>query len=289
MAWNKPGEEKVKVKGEQRSVHLRGLVAGAVVVIGAAVAAWFILGGGSAPVREGADGTVSRRIKEVTPAAAPKAETVVKRDRYWEHDTTNGLNLAQRRKWWAAHRPAPHWTNDTARTQPRPKYAIFSHRSENEIAAYLTAEPGQAMVGTPRYGPRYVEDFLKSCEEPIIVSKDDDEYVRDLKRAMIQTKIDLRERMNAGEDLGQILLDTRAELQRLAGYRRELERTVREQALGENVRTSAELDDMIKAANKMLEAKGIAPMKLGPIAKRAMLLRAAERGVNVRKRKNGGK
>ena len=47
MAWNRPSEEK-KVEGKggggQWNVHLKGLVAGVIVVVGAAIAAWFMTG-----------------------------------------------------------------------------------------------------------------------------------------------------------------------------------------------------------------------------------------------------
>ena len=73
MGWNRPSEEKkVEGKGRQWNGRLKGLIAGAIVVVGAAVAAWWIFGDGPAPVREGADGTMKGLIREAKPAERPK-------------------------------------------------------------------------------------------------------------------------------------------------------------------------------------------------------------------------
>lgn len=218
-------------------------------------------------------------ISAVAPKIAvkqTKQESIEKESRikYWESPTTNGLTEAQIRKWFAVRRPKPHFTNDTARTAERPRYAIFDHYSENEIALYLTLDPRSSLIGTPRYDKKFTDDFLKSCEVPIIVNDEDDEYTRDLKRQMIATKIDLRGRMSQGEDLGQILLETRKEIQRLGQVRRELESEVRMKAKSGEVTSEEELDDYVRAANLMLESKGAAPIKLGPVIRRALVRRA---------------
>ena len=46
MAWNRPIEKKEEQKrGGQLNVHLKGLFAGLIVVVGAVVVAWWFLGG----------------------------------------------------------------------------------------------------------------------------------------------------------------------------------------------------------------------------------------------------
>lgn len=73
MAWNRPSGKTVEngSGGGQRTARLKGIVAGAVVVIGAGIAAWLLM-------REEADTRPRQRerglIREVTPAAAPKAK-----------------------------------------------------------------------------------------------------------------------------------------------------------------------------------------------------------------------
>ena len=218
--------------------------------------------------------------KEVTPSAAPTNKVVEvakpkpkeKRLKKWEYpvERTNELSAAELRKWKVMHRPPPGYTNDTSRTEPPPKYAIFKHHSENEIASLLTMTPGETLVGTPHYTKKLTDDFLKSLETPIVVTEEDSPEDAELKRAMIQTKIELKERLDAGEDLGQILLDTRSQYQDLARYKMTLEGELSELRKNPDV-TMQDIDDFMAAANQLLEQKGIAPIKLSPISKRMLM------------------
>lgn len=141
------------------------------------------------------------------------------------------------------------------------KPPIFEYSSENEIAGLLQIEPGDFLVGDIQYGQRFVDDFLESLRHPIIVSKDDDEETKALKRAVIDTKMEIKERYDAGEDIAKLLTDTRAELQRMGLYRDvlrdELLRLRREEGV-----TSQDIIDFTEAANMMLAAKGLQPFSM---------------------------
>ncbi len=192
---------------------------------------------------------------------------------YWERDTTNGLTHRQLMKWKIHHRPPAAITNRTSQTELPPAYAIFEARSENSIAALLTVPPGSSAVGDPEYERWFTKDFLKSLEAPIIVSEDDTPEQAQLKRDMIATKIELKARYDAGEDIAKIMSDTRKELQQLSVYRSEIETVFRE-AINKPGITEKEIDDFIESANIMLENKGVAPIKLGPLAKRRLVRKA---------------
>ena len=129
----------------------------------------------------------------------------------------------------------------------------------------LTIKPGQMLVGTPRYNGHVQRDFLESLKEPIIIKDDDSEYDKELKRAVRDAKIELKAAYDRGENIEDILLRSREEMQKLGRYKQEL-KTMTIQGLS-NAATAEEMDDYIQAANKMLEAKGIQPMDLSPIAK----------------------
>ena len=172
-------------------------------------------------------------------------------------------------RWKHYHVPPAIFTNTLSRTQPPEKYEIFEHWSENRIASYLTMEPGQGLVGTPVFDDTLESDFLKSCEEPIIVNKDDSEYNAALKRQMIETKIEIRQRMADGEKLGDILLETHKEMQKLAAVKSEIEQLVHESL--KEAKSEADIDDLMTAANKMLEDKGVAPISLNPVIKRNLM------------------
>ena len=156
------------------------------------------------------------------------------------------------------------------RERPRPAYAIFKHESENKIAALITMEPGRPVFGTQIYNEKFVDDFMKSCESPIVIEDSDDEYARRLKQDMIETKIELRERMREGENICDIMSDTRKELQRLGMVKKNIERMMVDE-LKTSAKDAYDVDDLVDAANALLEAQGIAPLKLNPVLKRSIM------------------
>jgi hypothetical protein len=122
-----------------------------------------------------------------------------------------------------------------------------------------------------KYSGRFKDDFLESLETPIVIEPDDPDDVKGLKRNVREAKIQLKEALDRGEDIEQIMLDTRKELQDLARYKMDLTHTIYEMRRDKPM-TTEELQDAVDAANKMLEAKGIAPMKFGPLVRQKMLM-----------------
>lgn len=277
MAWNRSSEEKVvsKGEGEQRSVHLKELIAGAVVIVGAGIAAWWLW-----PSDESAGETPPPRngglIKEVTPAAAPTNKVVetpkkvyrTKEEQYFAE--TNGLSKMGMMRWRFQHRPPAGWTNDTSITEGKPNYAIFTYEAENDIAALLTHEPGETLIGDGGYGEKFRREFMKSCEEPILIGDDDTPEQAALKKQMIATKIELRNRMAAGEDICEIMRETRKEYQRMNEMQDSVKSLLRD-VKHEGGKTMQDMEDALEAANRMLEEKGVAPLKLSPLAKRMLM------------------
>lgn len=237
------------------------LVAGAIVVLCTGIAAWWLWPEGE--TRQDAASTKRDLIKEVKPAAAPKAEPV---EAKVEDDDPNGMptEVGQTKNGYIKlpngrlHRVVGVHTNSSVVVKD--KYAIFDHPSENVLAAILTIEPGQTLVGTPDYRGAFKEDFLKSLSEPIIVKEDDPADVKEVKRALVEAKADLKAAYDRGEDIEDIVIRSREEFQHLAQYKQDLRVEVLKYAEREDV-TSEDLDDFVNAANKMLEKKGIAPLR----------------------------
>ena len=150
--------------------------------------------------------------------------------------------------------------------KPRFKYAIFDHPTDNELAAILTLKPGQTLIGGPIRHKDYKADFLKSIETPVIVRKDDPADVQEVKRAVIEARLLIKEAIDRGEDPADVIKEAYAEAQKLAVYKDDIRREVLNMAKDGDY-TEAEIDDLVAAANKMLAEKGIAPMNLGPIMK----------------------
>lgn len=159
-------------------------------------------------------------------------------------------------------------TNSIA-NRPKAKYQIFKRNCNNEIAAYLSMKPGDTLVGTPVYNGRFKKDFLASLEEPIIVSDDDSPEDAQLKRDVIAARIELKDAMDRGEDIEQIMLDTRKEMQRLMVAKMQLKQIFYEER--KKCETERDVEELFNACNKMLEEKGIAPLTYGPITKRNLM------------------
>ena len=154
-------------------------------------------------------------------------------------------------------------------------YSVFPHHCDNEIACYLAIKPGTPLLGDRKYNGRFKEEFIRSLSEPIIVNEDDSDEVKALKRNVAEAKANLKEALDRGEDIEQIMADTRKELQDLGRYKMDIERHVRELHREGNLTVDG-LQDVVDAANKMLAAKGIAPMKFGPLVRQKMLMMREE-------------
>ena len=154
-------------------------------------------------------------------------------------------------------------TNNNVRAKG--SWAIFKHASENVIAATISVEPGQILVGTPHFNGNFTRSFLRSLTDPIVVNEDDPPERRMLKLAVIEAKKQLKEAYDHGEDIEKIILDSREECQRLAQYRQQLKSTAFREA--NRAESEQEADDVLKAANILLESKGIAPLDSNPLTR----------------------
>ena len=134
---------------------------------------------------------------------------------------------------------------------------------------FMTMVPGEGLVGSPDYDESFREEFLKSCETPIIIDEDDTEYEKQLKREMEELKIDLRQRMRNGEDICEIMTETREEMMRLGVVRQQIEGEMRNML--SDAESVEDFDDCIEAADRILEAQGIAPLRINPIVRRNMM------------------
>ena len=132
---------------------------------------------------------------------------------------------------------------------------IFPNSADRDIAGLIVIEPGTDLIGSDEFDERFVKSFLKSIESPIIIGKDDSEEEKALKRAVIETKIELKARYDAGEDIAKILTDTRRELRELGAYREDLKNHLDELRRDGNL-TVDEMKDYVEAANVMLEERG---------------------------------
>ena len=282
MAWNGSSEKntngtsaaKRPVGGAKKSPSImRGAFAALAVVALAAGAWWWLARRAPEPVAP----EKPKRPTKASPPVVAKPTPLPKPKDYSSLDNiqlrrlpeseTNNLTEAQV-KYWRMFHPWPPPDKDQPKAK-HGKYHIFETRADNEIAFVLATEPGTMVIGNRSVGPDFESRFLKSLEKPIIVSKDDSEYEQNLKRAVIEAKLNLKDALDRGEDIGKIMDEARAELQKLARYRAQLEKEATVM-LHRGEIGAADAEDVIKAVNKMLEEKGIAPIELNSMSRLAM-------------------
>ena len=293
MAWNRPsgnGEaasSPLLRKGGASAIKRRGrrfpIVAATLVVLGAAVAAWWLW-----PQRERGEDTVSTTptslIREVTPAAAPKAKV---------HERFRPPSLKTKEEKLAFYRkifgndipenlkPTLYFIENPAETgfepSPRPE-DIFHHHSERTIAAVLLMQPGAFMMGRPQYDEDFDDDFRKSLKEPTLVTKDDTPEQQELKRAVNETKAELAERMRRGEKPSDIMNAVMNDAYELGKYKRNVEELLQEYE-SDATKSDQDVRDFVAAVNIMLKDKGA-----DPVAEPELLHRKARLRIEARER-----
>lgn len=234
----------------------------ALLIVGCAVVVWFAL----RPTDEESAATPSQRktgsIKEVKPTApavkvkedAPVAVDETETPRTQTYFDEQGIE----RYPGGARVPRK---NPNKVSFPDRRAVKWTFDCEDEISALIDMEPGDVVVGDIEYGESFIVDFNNSLTNKIVVSAADDPYSRRLKEGVIAAKQDLYDAMQRGEDIAQIMTDTRREMRNLFEYKSLLEEEI------SAIRDSGEYTDeniyeFVEAANKMLEDKGIPPIKM---------------------------
>ena len=131
--------------------------------------------------------------------------------------------------------------------------------ADRQLSLLLFATDGNTGLLTP-FNRRFKDQFLKSLETPIIPSKDDSPELQEQKRQMNEVKIFLKERMDAGEDIVEILNDEYKKSQKVRVLRQNLQEELRK--LEKTATSVEEVQDYIDAANKMLDEHGASHLGL---------------------------
>lgn len=274
--WNRSstdGAEACATHGKHPFIH--GISASLVVVAGVGISLYILRGTderaapGVVPAKTGLIGA-QRPAENPKPNPKPKEEKKDGKDAAIDPDArptkvgevVNGYVMLPSGR---IHRRLGVVTNSAA-SRPKGAYHIFESPTDNEIACYLTLKPGETLIGTPRYDGRFKRQFLESLKTPIVVTADDTPEQAKLKREVVQARAELKAALDRGEDIEQIMLDTRQELQDLMRYKMEIKSMFNDARL-KSCETEQDVEDLLTACNKMLESKGIAPMKFGPITR----------------------
>ena len=271
MAWNRPISNTVDATSSSRPSGCgkmprlrRGLLAGAIVVLGAGLAAWLFMGGeaDSRPLQKKDRG----HIKEIAPAVAP-TNAVPKKPVDPREDYDHEKCYRDERGILRYKSSGCRAYDKTVKTGPtvllnKQVRRIFKGTANNEIFTLITMNPGESRLVTPDYrDPEYIKRFKESLEQPIEIAEDDHEWDKNVKQAVADTKKDLIARMKKGEKLSDILEDTSKELQRLTAYKDSIDKQVSTIVKDAKGRLSEQdVKDLVGAANKMLTEQGINPI-----------------------------
>ena len=276
MAWNQPNPGGYSSSRRQPSKNGKGkwIILG-LSAIAVAVVAIVLLRQGETPTENNGEVVAKKRnpIKQASPSIpAPKPEPKAEEKPVDPNarptkvgEVVNGYVMLPSGR---IHKPTGVVTNRVA-NYGKSKYSIFDNRSDNEIAGILMAKPGEAVVGTKRYDKWFEKQFLKSIETPIKVSPDDEPWQADLKKLVIQARLELKEAHDKGEDIATIMSESRQQLQDLSKYKQSVK-----QIYAQNVKecaTEQDVADLQKAVNVMLEEKGCAPMNFTPLTKMRLM------------------
>ena len=239
--------------------------------------------GKNAEVETDATARPKGMVKEVAPAVmhraaravAPSASTISKEEK-------DKAMLAQIRAKYGDNVPSnlqavvyflenpPQRTFTPART----KASIFRHHSERMIASVLTTEPGSWFMQRPTIGRGFDHDFAASLGDEIVINDDDSAEDKELKRAVIETKAELAERVKKGEKASDIVDAHLQSLYELGQYKEnlrvELSRIKKDASYNDQ-----DIRDFVSAANELLKDKGLAPFKMPNLVIRNISLKMA--------------
>ena len=257
-----------------RKSPFRGLIVGAIVVVGAAIAAWWLW-----PTQERGEDAASTKqglIKEVkpsvvTPKAEAKKDVVVWRGQEYPRYAPDGGEAYITGYGVRYHSPVI-ITNSMSKKLAHWAAKYFKCPTDRRIAELIDIEPGTAIIGGLKYDPTFTKRFKASLSEPIVIAPDDNEDVKEIKQSVIDVRKELAARLEKGEDIGRIIHDTQDELQQLGAYKMELKRQV-DEIMRKPTMTEKDLDDCLGAANLMLKERGLQPLTVSAIFRNGIKMR----------------
>ena len=270
--WNRPKGETTKPKAEKPPSKLNGLIVGMIVVLVAAGIAWFIFSSGEskkAPADEGLAKTV--RIKEVKPAAAPKAQPVVaKTNEVLDAQTAKErskkgfmgfpeLVTDSDGKQWFNGAPVPERSVGEGMLNGKPFGLMgnLRHRAERAVASLFVMNGGDrsfAPPGSVHYDDDFNQPFLDALMDPSEVKEDDDPEVVQFKNDTRAAMKEIQQRIKNGERLCDIMNQQFELTQKVAGIRDNYRQMIREAEM-----SGASIEDVVDtytAANKLLDEYG---------------------------------
>lgn len=171
----------------------------------------------------------------------------------------------RRRTWAQLYGRGVAVTNDLS--GGRSRYEIGKRRSENELVFLACAPVGTMVVGDTAYDGDFIRDLHAALDEETPVDPEDDAARTAMKGRLAAVKAELRSLREKGADLAEVLRQTRSELQDLGVYKFQIERLVVDFQDGPDERSDEDIESFVRAANLMLEEKGIEPFHFNAVTR----------------------
>lgn len=286
MAWNgssaKPEQKNDSVRprtGSSSSSSLKhGVIAGILVVIGGVLAVLWMSNRSPDPVSGEDHAGVKSVITEVKPeVVVPRvAETndphkgMVKfKGKFYPEYNSKGGKIFIVGDQVRYHTPQI-YTNRLAKSSTNKLNEHFDSKVDVELAMVISAPLGSTRIGPQNpYDENFTKRFIESLKTPIIIKETDSDSVKELKRAVIETKLELKARYDDGEDIAKILNDNAHQMRELSVYKSDIDRLVLKESRNASPK---DLATIVEAANKMLAERGISPLRLPMILQRKLSL-----------------
>lgn len=147
--------------------------------------------------------------------------------------------------------------------KPPVRKKLFKHVSDSQIGRVLAIKPGGLVIGELNYHRNhFVENFKKSLEDPeaVVFNVNDTPEETELKKAVIEARAVLKDALERGEDIAEIMQEAEDELHEMQQYRMAMREQLIRYQKEEGV-TVDDLEDFNAAVNQMLSEKGLEPIK----------------------------
>ena len=246
------------------------------VVLGAGIAAWWLW-----PTGESAGETpppqTRQRIKEVTPAPAPKAaegprepteeEKRQAKIKYFE-DAFRGREMPQAIKTIVTNLKHPPQGEVVFRVE----FPFVNHVAERKLANLMSSPPGTFVLRRPDFGADFDQDFMNALVDKLVPEPGDSEEVKEVKAGIEAAKKELAELCRKeGKKPSEIMNEFANSLYDLGQFQRNIEKEL-DGIYADNQISDDEVKDFCAAANKMLEEKGLDPIPYPDLTARSLEL-----------------
>ena len=235
---------------------VKGIVAGLVVVIALAGVLYLVLGNrDEKPQEEKTEKT--KLIKEVAPsvmALTNNIEKVVEIEKKVPPPQRFGKHVVE------VDEDGQRWITRNGRrrklvsVKTGTSKQLFFNLAENQISALVTVKPGDMIVGFD-VDERFVKNFVESLKNEIEFSDDDTPEERQEKELVKEAKQNLKEYMEQGQDIVEIMKDEYKKIAKLNALKTDLMND-----LSKMRREGASADDIdiqVRSSNELLKRYGV--------------------------------